>query len=77
MIEGYQGMKARRASMPDFHLPRLGESVLRIIEFYTELKRSDKVAEWKAEFARLDSETKQSLMIKPLIPGTAHAGTSL
>jgi serine/threonine protein kinase/Tfp pilus assembly protein PilF len=75
LIDGYQGMKARRASMPDFHLPRLGESVLRIIEFYTELKRSDKVAEWKAELARLDPETRQSLMIKPLVPGTAHAGT--
>jgi serine/threonine protein kinase/tetratricopeptide (TPR) repeat protein len=75
LVEGYQGMKARRATMPDFHLPRIGESALRIIDFYTELKRPDKVAEWKSEFESLDDESKRSLVFKQPIAGASHAGT--
>ena len=63
LIEGYRGMKERRTGMPDFHIPRLGESALRIVDFYTDLKRTDKTAEWQAEFDRLDDEAKRSLVV--------------
>ena len=72
LIDGYHGMKQRRASMPDFHLPRLGESALRIIDFYTELQRPGKVAEWKAEFDGLDEDAKQTLVLKQPVAGAAR-----
>ena len=63
LIEGYNGMKARRARMPEFHLPRIGECAQRIIEFYTENGRTEDLANWQAEFNGLDAEAKRSLLV--------------
>ena len=34
IVDGYRGMKARAANMPEFHRPRVGEAVYRLIDFY-------------------------------------------
>jgi tetratricopeptide (TPR) repeat protein len=74
LLEGYLGMNERRASMPEFHIPRLGECVLRLIKFYQDLGRTDEAAKWQGEFNRLDAEAKRSLIVSPRLP-TIPAGS--
>ncbi len=62
LIEGYRGMKARAASMPEFHLPRIGEGVQRIIRIYERLDRPGEVARWQQEFDSLEPEAKRVLL---------------
>jgi tetratricopeptide (TPR) repeat protein len=66
LLEGYNGMKARIGSMPEFHLPRLGEAVERITRFYLRLDRQSEVAKWRAEFAGLSPEAKAVLLSTPV-----------
>ncbi len=62
LIEGYRGMKARAASMPEFHIPRIGEGVQRIMRIYERLDRPAEVAKWQKEFDSLDPEAKRVLL---------------
>jgi serine/threonine protein kinase/Tfp pilus assembly protein PilF len=77
LLEGYRGMIERRATMPEFHLPRIGESVLRIIKFYRDVDRPDEVAKWQATFDRLDGEAKRSLIVNSRAPAIAAGNTGL
>jgi tetratricopeptide (TPR) repeat protein len=71
LLEGYRGVLERRASMPDFHLSRIGECILRIAEFYRKLGRPADAAKWQAEFNRLDTDAKRSLIVRPRSPSAA------
>jgi eukaryotic-like serine/threonine-protein kinase len=62
LIEGYRGMKAQRANIPDIHLPRLGEAVQRIMQLFTQLDRLPEVAKWQAEFDTLEPEAQRVLL---------------
>ena len=64
LLEGYRGMHERRATMPPFHLPRIGESVERIITFYTAAGRTDEVARWQSTFDHLEPEARRSLVTR-------------
>jgi tetratricopeptide (TPR) repeat protein len=71
LLEGYRGVLQRRATMPDFHLPRIGECILRIAEFYRKIGRADEAAQWQAEFNRLDADAKRSMIMSPRWPSAA------
>jgi hypothetical protein len=71
LLEGYRGVLERRATMPDFHLPRIGECILRIAEFYRKSGRADDAAKWQTEFNRLDADAKRSLILRPRAPSVA------
>jgi eukaryotic-like serine/threonine-protein kinase len=62
LVEGYRGMRAQQAGIPQFHIPRIGEAVQRIIRFYERLSRMDEVAQWQTEFANLEPEAKRVLL---------------
>jgi tetratricopeptide (TPR) repeat protein len=64
LLEGYRGMCERTASIPPFQLPRIGESVERIISFYTATGRTDEVAKWQATFDNLEPESRRSLVTR-------------
>jgi eukaryotic-like serine/threonine-protein kinase len=64
LLEGYHGMQDRAGSMPPFHLPRIGEAVQRIIDFYTDVGRASDVAKWQAVFNGLNPEAKRSLLTR-------------
>jgi tetratricopeptide (TPR) repeat protein len=66
LIEGYEGMKARVATMPTFHLPRLGEAAQRIVRFYEKNNRPAEAARWQLEFDRLEPEQKKVLLFTPV-----------
>ena len=64
LIEGYFGMKAKAASIPSFHVPRLGESAQRIIRFYADLGgRKADMAKWTAEFESLEPDARSGLIL--------------
>ncbi len=65
IVDGYRGMKARAADMPEFHRPRVGEAVYRLIDFYQRLGRPGEAAKWWEEFDLLDRDQKNVLMPAP------------
>lgn len=70
-------MNERRATMPEFHLPRIGESVLRIIKFYRDADRPEEVAKWQAQFNQLGAEAKRSLVVNLPAPAIAAGNTGV
>jgi hypothetical protein len=77
LVDGYNGMKARRATMPGFHIPRIGESALRIIRFYQDMNRLDDAAKWQTEFNNLDAEAKRSLIVGLRSPSASAKRSSV
>ena len=65
MIDGYRGMKARAASMPEFHRSRAGEAVYRLIRFYQRLDRPAEARKWWEEFDRLEPDQQKVLVPAP------------
>jgi tetratricopeptide (TPR) repeat protein len=49
LIEGYEGLKARAASMPPGASDRRTEAIDRIIELYTALGQPDRLKRWQEE----------------------------
>lgn len=48
LLEGYEGMVKRKISIPADETERLTETVARLVELYTRLKKAPEVAKWQA-----------------------------
>ena len=64
LVQGFEAMAERAATIPEFHKSRLGESVMRIQKFYARLGRSDEVTRWQARFNSL-SDVERKVLIAP------------
>jgi eukaryotic-like serine/threonine-protein kinase len=62
LLKGYQGLKQREKSLEARDVPRLHESLDRLIEFYTATNKPDEVKKWRAERAKYP--TKEAPMKK-------------
>jgi hypothetical protein len=58
---GYQGMKAREASIPASGKPRLPEALDRLVELYLALDKPEEAAKWRKEM----EESKAAENLKP------------
>ncbi len=65
LVSGYRGMKARDATMPEFHRSRVGEAVYRVIHFYQRLDKPAEARKWWEEFDRLEPDQKKVLVSPP------------
>ncbi len=59
IISGYEGMRAREATIPPQGQPRLTDAAERVVKLYEAWEKKDKAAEWRAKLARPSEETAQ------------------
>ena len=51
MIEGYQGMKEREATIPANAKDRLREAIGRLVDLYTAWEKPTEADQWRAKLA--------------------------
>jgi WD40 repeat protein/serine/threonine protein kinase len=64
LLKGYEGMKAREATIPPLAIFRLPETCERLIDLYTATNRPDDVKKWQAERAIYNAQGPSSRQAK-------------
>jgi hypothetical protein len=59
ILAGYEGVKAREASIPAAVKSRPSEAAGRILQLYESWDKKDKAAEWRAKLVRPSDEPKR------------------
>jgi len=58
LVEGYEGMQQREATIPPEGKIRLNEALQRLVDLYTALSKPDEVAKWQEKLDALQSAAK-------------------
>jgi eukaryotic-like serine/threonine-protein kinase len=58
LVQGYEGMQQREASIPPEGKARLPEAVQRLVDLYTALSKPDEAAKWQEKLTALESAAK-------------------
>jgi eukaryotic-like serine/threonine-protein kinase len=64
LLNAYEGLKQREASIPSHSKERLYDALDRLIELYIVTKKPDDVRKWKAERAKYPAEQKQAAPVE-------------
>jgi hypothetical protein len=54
LLSGYQGLKEREASIPQFGKPRVQEALQRLVRLYGATSQTNQMAKWKMELEEFD-----------------------
>jgi len=60
LIEGYEGMNTREASIPPVGKVRLTEAIRRLVDLYTAWDKPDEAAAWRKRLAEVEASIEKA-----------------